>query len=216
MAAWTGLGALGAAAPLVLSKLVLAPGSGGGLYGGEANLPTQEFSIRQLLAQIWQFYLDRLSFMAPRLGPDYGYRQVVIERFATGIFGSLEILYPTWVYDLMQYAVVALVIAVWTGVVVQRDRIVRHWPVIAALGAMALGLMLLLHAASYRALLFGGDPLITGRYLLPLAPLVAVTVAWLVGALPRAARGWAAGGVIGGLLVLQFGAIGMTVIRFHV
>ena len=216
LALWTGAGALLAAVPLALSKLVLAPGSGGGLYGGEATIPTSAFSIRQLFSQIWQFYLDRLWFMSPRLGPDYGYRQVVVERFFAGVFGSLEVTYPTWVYDLAQYGIVALVVAVWTAAVIHRERLWRHWPVVLTLAALPLGLMLLLQTASYRALLFGVDPLITGSYLLPLAPLVAGTGAWLVGALPRRARGWAAGGVVVVLLLMQFGALGMTVVRFHV
>jgi hypothetical protein len=216
MAAWGALGATVATVPLVVSKLLLAPGSGGGLYGGEANLG-RTFSVKDFLSQTWQFYAERLSFMTPRLGPEYGYRQVVVERFAGGIFGSLEVLYPPWVYDLIQYAIIGLAIALWTAVVLRRDRLRHAWPVLAVLGALAIGLMTLLHLASYRALVGGSpDPLVTGRYLLPLAPLVAVTLAWLIGELPRRARAATAGGLVIVLLLMQLGGLGMTFVRFHV
>lgn len=216
VAAMAGAGALAGLAPILLSKVILTPGSGGGLYGSEVNIPTETFSLKGFASQTWQFYFEKLSFMSPRLGPDFGYRQVVVERFLGGAFGVLEITYPTWVYDLLQVGVVLAVIAVWTAAVVHRDRVRRAWPVLLIVAAMALGLLLLLHLASYRALLSGPDPLVTGRYLLPLAPLIALALAWFVGVLPRAARGLAAGGLLTTVLLLQLGALGMTVVRFHV
>ena len=216
MAVWAGAAVAAAAVPLLLSRVILPSSGGSGLYGGEANIPAQAFSVRQLIGQTWQFYFDRLAFMQPRLGPDYGYRDVVVERFVTGVFASLEVTFPTWVYDLMGVGLILLLIALWTAVVVRRRSVLREWPVIAVLATLALGLMALLHAASYRALLGPPDPLITGRYLLPLAPLIALGCAWLVGALPRPARAPAAAGLVGVMLLLQLGGLGMTVVRFHV
>lgn len=214
-AAMLGAGVAVMAIPLLLSRVLFAPRSaGGGLYGGEANIPAGVFSVKQLVNQTWQFYLDRLAFMEPKLGPDYGYRQVVIERFATGIFGSLEITYPAWVYGVAQLTVGALLLGAWTAAVLTRDRLRRAWPVVATVLALFLGILLLLHTASYRALTTGVDPLITGRYLLPLVPLVALAIAWLVGTLPRRWRLPVSATLVSALLLLQLGGLAMTVVRF--
>ncbi len=43
-----------------------------------------------------------------------------------------------------------------------------RWAELAVLAAIAGSMIGLLHLASYRSLVGSGDPLITGRYLLPL------------------------------------------------
>lgn len=212
---WSAVGLVVAVVPLALSRLALPSTTKGGLYGGEVYLGSK-FNIRGLLSQTWQFYFDRLSFMSPRLGPDYGYRQMFVERWITGVFAGLEITYPTWVYDLVQYGVIIVLIALWTSAVVHRDRLRRDWPVLVVLATAVVALLVLLHAASYRALTGGPDPLITGRYLLPLTPIAAVALAWLVGVLPRPARDLVAGGVLATFLVLTLTGLGIAVVRFHV
>jgi hypothetical protein len=116
----------------------------------------------------------------------------------------------------VQLAVAAIVIAAWSAAVLTRDRVRRAWPVLLTLGGMAAGILLLLHTASYRALTTGVDPLITGRYLLPLAPLAALALAWLVDVLPGRWRAGTAGLVVGGMLLLQLGGLALTVERFSV
>lgn len=214
MIGWSAAAAVLAAIPLALSRITRPDGVAGGLYGDEAQA-RGAFNVRGLLSQTWQFYFDKLSFMSPRLGPDYGYRQVVVERWVVGVFAGLEITYPTWVYDIAQYAILLFVIAAWTAAVVHRDRVLGAWPVLAIFAVLAGGLMLLLHAASYRSLLTGPDPLITGRYLLPLTPLVALLIAWFAGVLPPRGRAVFAGGLLTTLLLLQLAGLGMTVVRFH-
>ena len=212
---WAAAGGVFAFTALLVTRVTRPPAAAGGLYGEEAQL-RGVFNPRGFLVHTWQFYFDRLAFMSPRLGPDYGYRQVVVERFVVGVFSGLEITYPAWVYDVAQYAIVLLVIGVWTAAVVHREQLRRAWPVLAVLVTLGGGLMLLLHAASYRALLGAPvDPLITGRYLLPLVPLIALALAWFSGVLPRWGRGLFAGGLLTILLLLQLGGLGMTVLRFH-
>jgi hypothetical protein len=212
---WSAIGLVVAIVPLALSRLALPTPTKGGLYGGEVYLGAK-FNLKGLLSQTWQFYFERLSFMAPRLGPDYGYRQMFVERWFTGVFAGLEVTYPTWVYDVVQYGVIIVLIALWTAAVVHRDRLRPAWPVLVVLATAVVVLLALLHTASYRALTGGPDPLITGRYLLPLTPIAALALAWLVGVLPRRLRGLAAGGVLATFLVLTLTGIGMAIVRFHV
>jgi hypothetical protein len=80
---------------------------------------------------------------------------------------------------------------------------------------MTVSMLALLHVASYRALRTGSDPLITGRYLLPLVTIFGLTVAFVVSSLrPRlsAALGTL---VLAGLLALNLGGIMLTLTRFY-
>ena len=50
-------------------------------------------SPREFVSYLWQFYLPKLSFMDPKIGPSfYGYRQVYIESFF-GDFASFSVNY---------------------------------------------------------------------------------------------------------------------------
>jgi hypothetical protein len=161
------------------------PQTGGAAYGGEIAQHTA-FNIKQFLSYVFQFYFGPFSFLQP-LGPPYGYRQVYIETFFGG-FGSLEVNYNTPTYDALQIAACLGLLALGGTVIARWDAVRRHWDLwLAACGVFG-SLLLLLHVSAYRDLAVGGDPLLTGRYLLPVVALFAVAVAWVVGSLPRIAR----------------------------
>jgi hypothetical protein len=194
-----------------------AAGSGGSLYGGEVNLgPQNTFSIRQLVTSTWQFYLPRLDSMAKRLGPDFGYRQFYVQQYFAGVFSSYEVYFPFWVYDVVQISVILLVVLAYTLVVLRPRAVLPYWPQVAVLATAALSMIVLLHVASYRALVNGSNnPLLVGRYLLVLTPVLGVAIAALVAALPRRAAAALAVVVCVGLLALSFGGLALTVERFY-
>jgi hypothetical protein len=167
-----------------------------------------------LVNTTWHFYFPHLPFMSPRIGPDYGYRQVFIESFF-GRFASLEVAYPAAVYELIQ-AACAIGIA---GLAVAASRrwaaVRRRWRQIVALVAVTVPMLALLHTASYRALLGGPDPLITGRYLLPLVVVFGLTTAFVITSLrPRASAALGAL-VLSGLLALNITGLILTLARFY-
>ena len=88
-----------------------------------------------------------------------------------------------------------------------------------ALGVFVVGAfayMLDLHVAAYRSLAAGtGDPVVTGRYLLPLITIYGLGIALAVSWLPRRVAGVAGGIVLGGLAVLQLSAMGILLERFY-
>ena len=68
-----------------------------------------------------------------------------------------------------------------TALVVHRRALAAQWDVAVVLGVAVVGLLALLHAVAYRALVGAPlDPIIAGRYLLPLAALYGVGVALAV------------------------------------
>ncbi len=205
-----GLGLLAVAG--IAYKALLAPT--GGAYGGEVNLHAPGFSVKQLIGDTWQFYFPKLPLMELRQGPHYGYRQVFIEGFF-GRFGSLEIDYATGIYDFIQ-DVCAIGLAGLVAAVIARWSAVRaHWPQIAVLLSMTVSMLALLHVASYRALRTGTDPLITGRYLLPLVVAFGCTVAFVVTSLRPRIAATVGTLVLAGMLVLNLTGLMLSMARFY-
>jgi hypothetical protein len=201
-------------------RAAAAAGSGGGgLYGGEVNLGanTGAFHIRELLSNIWQFYLPKLTGLAPRPGPSYGWRQMIIEQYLAGVFGSFEVYFPYWVYDFVQVTVGVALLLLWTLAAIHWRVVVARWPVVVIVLATVGSVMLSLHVASYRALLNtgGANPLLAGRYALPLTAFIGLGVAGIVAGLPRRLGMALAAFVVIGLFALSLGALGINVERFY-
>jgi 4-amino-4-deoxy-L-arabinose transferase-like glycosyltransferase len=187
---------------------------GGSSLGGEVGSTTGAGSLKGFASYLWQFYFPGLRTMSPQ-GPDYGYRQVFVEGLG-GTFGSLEIQFPLWVYDLLQLAA-ALGIAALLGCVVRRWETVRaRWPQVVVVASIPACMLALLHLASYRDLQGPPyDPLITGRYLLPLLAPMGLAIAFVCSSVPRR---W--GGLVGTLVLTTFAVLslcglGLTVARFY-
>jgi hypothetical protein len=165
---------------------------------------------------MWQFYLPKLPFMTPAIGPDYGVQTAFVETFY-GVFASLEVRWPAVLYHLLAAASLAGLMALAAVLVRARDAVRAHWDVALFLGAVPVTLIGSLHFAAYRSLqIEPSDPIIVGRYLFPLLPLFGVAVALVVRALPRRAS-LAVGTTVlltGALLGLS--GLGMTAVRFYV
>lgn len=187
---------------------------GGSSLGGEVGSTTGAGTPQGFLSYLFQFYVPGLRTMSPQ-GGDYGYAQVFVEGLS-GTFGSLEIRYELWVYDLVQLAA-ALGIAALLGCVVRRWETVKaRWPQILVVASIPACMMALLHLASYRDLQTPPfDPLITGRYLLPLLVTMGLAIGFVCSSLPRR---W--GALLGTLVLTTFAVLslcglGLTVARFY-
>jgi hypothetical protein len=167
------------------------------------------------LSYLWQFYLPKLGFMAPTIHQGYGIRQVFIDRFL-GTYAQLEVTFsPTTLNFLSRAAEVAAVAAI-VGLVVCRRRVARAGWVVAVLVVGVLGYLLVLHAAAYASLLeSSGDPIITGRYLLPLLCIYGVGIALALSWLPRILAALLSGATVAALAVLQLSALAIVLERFY-
>ena len=193
-------------------------GSSGSLYGGQVGSYTTSatFNFRQFLSSIYQFYFPRLASLRPRIGPSYGYRQVFIETFY-GTFGSLEVSFKPSVYDALQVASAVGLGAFYTACVVRWRQLLRAWPIVVLLLSLLVVTVGLLHYVSYVALLGNGgsDPLIVGRYLLPLVALFGLAITFTVSSLPRVLRAPAGAVVLASGVLLSLTALGITMTRFY-
>jgi 4-amino-4-deoxy-L-arabinose transferase-like glycosyltransferase len=169
----------------------------------------------QLASYLWQFYLPRLGFLHPMIGPDYGFREIITERYY-GAFAQLEVGFSSTVYDVLWWVTLLVGALAITALVVHRRSLMEQWDVALVLGGAVLGLLALLHAVAYRALVGEPlDPIIAGRYLLPVASLYGVGVALAVSLVPGRWGAAAAGAVVAALALLQLSALGITVERFY-
>ncbi len=212
----------GAAVGTLLTALVayLLFGRGantGSLYGGQVSaLNSGQFNIRQFLSSVYQFYFPRLPSLQPRIGPEYGYRQVFINTFY-GTFGSLEVTFKARVYDVLQVLSALGLVGFYTACVVHWRRLKAQWPTVVVLFSLLVTTLLFLHYVSYRSLLGDGgiDPLITGRYLFPMISLFALAIAFTVGSLPKRAGVALAAVILSIGLLLSLGGLGITMARFY-
>jgi Dolichyl-phosphate-mannose-protein mannosyltransferase len=170
--------------------------------------------LRQLAAYLWQFYLPRLGFMNPSPSSSYGVRKVFVERFFGG-FANLEAGFSHGVYTALTLGAAVVLVSALAGAVRRRADVRRRLDVVAVALLAVVGYMLVLHAAAFRSLLTSPDPVITGRYLLPLLPLYGVMVALAVAWLPRRWGQVAAGALVGGVVLLQLAAMGVLFARFY-
>jgi 4-amino-4-deoxy-L-arabinose transferase-like glycosyltransferase len=182
---------------------------------GTAN-PVNGFNVRQFVSYLWQFYLPKLSFMDPKVGPSfYGFRQVYIESFF-GNFASLSVNYRPSFYDVFQLMAGVGLIALYTTVVVRWRTVVAQWPIPVLAIVFFGGLMALLHIVSYTTLRGANDPVLTGRYLLPAVALYGVAIAWVCSSLPRRIGLPIAGLLVGIAALMAVGGVGLSMERFYV
>jgi hypothetical protein len=100
-------------------------------------------------------------------------------------------------------------------VVRRRSELRARWAEPVVLVVIAVSMMGLLHAASYRALLGGPDPLITGRYVLPLAAIGGLAAAFVLSSLRPRVSAVLGALVLSGLLALNIGGLMLTLTRFY-
>ena len=212
-AIWAGAGAGILALGVGIYKLVLNANGGGRLYGGELQIG--HFHIGQFLNFVWQFYLPKLPGMPPRVGPAYGWRQMFIDRYFSS-FGSLEVTFEPNILRLIQILAFASLVFMVVQLFRQRHAVGRVWDVFVLLAAITAVAMLFLHVVSYRAVVDGGqDPIIVGRYLLPLTAIFGLAVAFVVNSLGRRLAPYAAAFVLALGVLLQLGGLGLTLDRFY-
>jgi hypothetical protein len=124
--------------------------------------------------------------------------------------------YRSKIFDFLQLGVAIGLVVFYTQVVWFRERILAHWRSGLVLGTMCLSLLLLLHISAYRDLHSNpNDPLITGRYLLPLIALFGLAIAFVCAHLPRRIGPPIAALLLGTGVLLQLSGLGMTVVRFY-
>ncbi len=169
--------------------------------------------LKEFAVYIWQFYLPRLDFMQP-FGPDYGYRQVFIETYFS-TFGQIDVRPSLRFVEFIQAGAMVGLIALYTTAVARWRIVVASWPVVVLLAGTFVALLTLLHLVGYRDLQAGGDPIITGRYLLSCVAIYGLAAAWVLSSIPRRVGPFIAAPLLMISAMMSIGGIGVTALRFY-
>jgi len=168
-------GATGSTAP---ASPVVAEGAPAARTGG---------GIRERVVYIWQLYLPRLPFMSDQFPGANPMPNLWLHGWI-GRFGWLDTSWPDAVYRWARWVLVLLGgLAVFATV----PRLLRHgvwrarWPELVSYAVLAIGLLMLIGLASYRAREDGVPDFQQARYLLPLLPLYAAAVGMAARAVGR-------------------------------
>jgi 4-amino-4-deoxy-L-arabinose transferase-like glycosyltransferase len=172
-------------------------------------------NAREFISYVWQFYLPKLGFMKPMIGVHYTWHQAWVDHLWSG-YSHLEIEIPANLEKAVWLGVRVGLVMLVAALIAKRRAVRRESASAVVLASAVIGTLLALHLIAYRAMLgFSADPVLTGRYLLPLIALFGVAVGIVVKALPRPLVGPAAGLAIGGTLAMQFVAVGLVLERFY-
>lgn len=202
---------------LVAALLYSHAHAGGTSLGGELTGSSSSglHDVSGLFDYVWQFYFSPMTDMEPIAGGEVGYRQIFVEQFLAGTFGSLDVRQPVAIYRVLEVAQGIGLLAVF-GCVVAR------WDLVRRRGAQALVLLCftvctlgLLHVASWQDLSEAGATLMAGRYLLPLVVVFGAAVAFVVALLPRRLGVALGATALASGAALTVGGIAMTVVRFN-
>jgi 4-amino-4-deoxy-L-arabinose transferase-like glycosyltransferase len=154
--------------------------------------------MRERLAYVWQLYLPRLPFMSEQFPGANPMPNVWLHGWI-GHFGWLDAAWPEAVYRWARWVLVLVggLAAFATGRRLLRAGNWRErWPELLSYAAVAIGLLLLIGLASYRAREDGVPGFEQARYLLPLLPLYAAAVGMAARAFGRAGPAVAAALVV--------------------
>jgi 4-amino-4-deoxy-L-arabinose transferase-like glycosyltransferase len=201
----------------IVAGVVLGLGSAavlaGSVYlatGGHLGGPR----VRQYLSYLWQFYLPRLGFMDPSPGPRWGLQQVFVDRFY-GTYGALDVYFPPGALSLLKWLSIAGIALAIVGLAHRWKAVRRRPEVLILLALSGVAYLYLNHVAAFKSLITTGDPVLTGRYLLPFIAVYALAIGLGVSWLPKRWGPVAAGALTGALCLLSVAAFGITFARYY-
>lgn len=168
--------------------------------------------LRQLGTYLWQFYFGRPEFLAP-VGPEYGFREVMVERYFGG-YAQFEVYFSAALNDAFWWGMIAIAVCAVVAIV-KHGRLADQWDVVLVLASAPVATFALLHAIAFPLVIGAGDPIITGRYLLPLIALYGAAIALAVAWLPRRWGVALGGALLAALALIELGAMAITIERFY-
>lgn len=214
-----GAGAVLLAAIGVLTAIAISNGHAGTTsFSGEVTGSSSSGlgDLSGLLDYVWQFYFSPLTGMAPPPADVVlGYRQIFVEQFLGGEFGSLEVHYADAVYRALQVAQGLGLIALVVVFARRWERVRAHAAQAVVLLGFVVSTLLLLHVAAWQDL--AAPPhasLLAGRYLLPLVSVFAIALTAVVASVPPRAKVVLGSAVLASGAALSVAGLLLTVVRF--
>jgi 4-amino-4-deoxy-L-arabinose transferase-like glycosyltransferase len=167
-------------------------------FGSHALAQTAKRSLVGEASYIWQLYLPRLPGMRVDFADVSPIRDVWFNGLV-GEYGFEDTFFPAWVVRVAVLPVLAIAALASREIVLRGAAILRRAAELGVYLGMAVGVMVLVGASSYLWFPAEAAGFPEARYLLPLIPLVGVTLGLAV---RGAGRRW--GAAVGVLIVVVF------------
>jgi hypothetical protein len=172
--------------------------------------------VSGLFDYVWQFYLTPLTGQEPPPADVVlGYRQIFVEQFLTGEFGSLEVHFSDTIYSLMKIAQGLGLIALIAILARRWERVRAHAAQGIVLLAFVVSMLGLLHLAAWQDLKEAQASLLAGRYLLPLVSVFAIAVTAVLVSIPPRAKVVLGSAILASGAALSVGGLALTAVRFY-
>jgi hypothetical protein len=172
--------------------------------------------LHGLLDYVWQFYLTPLTGQQPPPADVVlGYRQIFVEQFLAGEFGSLEVHFSDTIYSVVKIAQGLGLIALIAVVARRWDRVRAHAAQGVVLLAFVVSTLGLLHIAAWQDLKEAQASLLAGRYLLPLVSVFAIAVTAVLVSIPPRAKVVLGSAILASGAALSVGGLVLTAVRFY-
>ena len=112
--------------------------------------------VRQFGSYLWQFYLGRADFLQP-IGPDYGFRDVSVDRFFGG-YAQFEIGFSPAINDALWWGMIVIAVLGVTALL-KHGPLGERWDVAVVLVSLPLAALALVHATAFPIVVGStGDP----------------------------------------------------------
>jgi hypothetical protein len=187
---WSG-GAIGIGlAPVLIFVLVNGISSRPAIGSASANaINSTSGSLAHEVNYVWELYLPRLPGMVHYFAGMSTFRDVWFTRFV-GLYGWIDTEFPSWVVNIALLLATATALLCGWELIVRRKALRARLLELAVYAAMAIGILVIIGAASYASRIATGgvDGFADPRYLLPLLPLLGAVVTLAV---RGAGRRWA-------------------------
>jgi 4-amino-4-deoxy-L-arabinose transferase-like glycosyltransferase len=128
------------------------------------------------LSYIWQLYLPRLPFMHNDFAEIFTTRQIWL-RNIVGLYGWGDTTFPGWVYSFALLPAGAIALLCLRALVIHRAAVRERIAELLSYALIALGVLILVGAASYLLFPGGVAEFADARYLLPMLALWAAVLA---------------------------------------
>jgi hypothetical protein len=172
--------------------------------------------LHGLFDYVWQFYLTPLTGQQPPPADVVlGYRQIFVEQFLAGEFGSLEVHFSDTVYSVVKVAQGIGLVALIAVFARRWDRVRAHTAQGVVLAAFVVSTLGLLHVAAWQDLKEAQASLLAGRYLLPLVSVFAIAVTAVLVSIPPRAKVVLGSGILASGAALSVGGLVLTAVRFY-
>ncbi len=191
------------------------------LSGFSTSTAGQPFTITGFLSYVWQWYLPPLTFMGKYFAHDLSifYSAPAFDVWVRGFwggFGWLDTNFPTYVYNALQLLTASVAMLLIYAAITFWKTLKENLAQVLFCVLAVIGQVMLVHLASYIALIQNGTAFAQGRYLFPVIAIFALAATVSLTVFGRRMAPIAAVTLITAMIAFNAISMGLALTRYYV